>query len=254
MKKKLLIIVPILIAAIAFFFVYRYYNKEDKTTTLTVNEKRWVEKNKDQAYDFEVINDYPLYGTNGEGVVFDFLDDFEKKIGVTFNKIPYLKSSEPTSESFRIRILGNEDKLTKDDLFLFNDNYVAVGKEYQRINHITDMKNIVFGVFENDSEEIGFYLKSGTNLSYKTYSNIEDLYKGLDAGDVNMIIAPNIMYLDYTIQKDKYHINYYFTEIKKQIVLTLSKNEKELNTIVTKYYNKWRQLNYIDEYNAAYLN
>ena len=254
MKKKLLIIVPILIAAIAFFFVYRYYNKEDRTTTLTVNEKRWVEKNKDQAYDFEVINDYPLYGTNGEGVVFDFLEDFEKKIGVTFNKIPYLKSSEPTSESFRIRILGNEDKLTKDDLFLFNDNYVAVGKEYQRINHITDMKNIVFGVFENDSEEIGFYLKSGTNLSYKTYSNIEDLYKGLDAGDVNMIIVPNIMYLDYTIQKDKYHINYYFTEIKKQIVLTLSKNEKELNTIVTKYYNKWRQLNYIDEYNAAYLN
>ena len=254
MKKKLIIGIPILIAAVTFFFVYRYYNKEDKTTTLTVNEKRWVEKNKDQAYDFEVINDYPLYGTNGEGVVFDFLDDFEKKIGVTFNKIPYLKSSEPTSESFRIRILGNEDKLTKDDLFLFNDNYVAVGKEYQRINHITDMKNIVFGVFENDSEEIGFYLKSGSNLSYKTYSNIEDLYKGLDAGDVNMIIVPNIMYLDYTIQKDKYHINYYFTEIKKQIVLTLSKNEKELNTIVTKYYNKWRQLNYIDEYNAAYLN
>ena len=254
MKKKLLIILPILIAAVAFFFVYRYYNKEDRTTTLTVSEKRWVEKNKDQAYDFEVINDYPLYGTNGEGVVFDFLEDFEKKIGVTFNKIPYLKSSAPTTESFRIRILGNEDKLTKNDLFLFNDNYVAVGKEYQRINHITDMKNIVFGVFEGDSEEVGFYLKSGTNLSYKTYASIEDLYKALDANEVNMIIVPNIMYLDYTIQKDKYYINYYFTEIRKQIVLTLSKNEKELNTIVTKYYNKWRQLNYIDEYNDAYLN
>ena len=254
MKKKLLIIIPIIIAAVTFFFVYRYYNKEDKTTTLTVSEKRWVEKNKDQAYDFEVVNDYPLYGTNGEGVIFDFLDDFEKKIGVTFNRIPYLKSSEPTSESFRIRILGNEEKLSKNDLFLFNDNYVAVGKDYQRINHISDMKNITFGVFEKDSEEIGFYLKSGTNLSYKTYNSIEELYKGLDADNVNMIIVPNIMYLDYTIQKDKYHINYYFTEIKKQIVLTLSKDEKELNDIVTKYYNKWRQLNYIDEYNEAYLN
>ncbi len=254
MKKRLLIILPIVIAAVAFFFVYRYYNKEDKTTTLTVSEKRWVEKNKDQAYDFEVVNDYPLYGTNGEGVVFDFLDDFEKKIGVTFNRIPYLKSSGPTSEGYRIRILNNDEKLTKNDLFLFNDNYVAVGKDYQRINHIKDMKNITFGVFENDSEEIGFYLKSGTNLSYKTYSSIEDLYKGLDAGDVNMIIVPNIMYLDYTIQKDKYYINYYFTEMKKQIVLTLSSNQKELNDIVTKYYNKWRQLNYIDEYNDAYLN
>ena len=254
MKKKLLITIPILIAAVAFFFVYRYYNKEDKTTTLTVNEKRWVEKNKDQAYDFEVVNDYPLYGTNGEGVIFDFLDDFENKIGVTFNRIPYLKSSEPAGESFRIRILDNDEKLTTKDLFLFNDNYVAVGKEYQRINHISDMKNIKFGVFEKDSEEIGFYLKSGTNLSYTTYNSIEDLYKALDAGSINMIIVPNIMYLDYTIQKDKYHINYYFTEIKKQIVLTLSKDEKELNAIITKYYNKWRQLNYIEEYNNAYLN
>ena len=121
-----MIILPIIIAAVAFFFVYRYYNREDKTTTLTVNEKRWVEKNKDQAYDFEVVNDYPLYGANGEGVIFDFLKDFEDKIGVTFNKIPYLKTSEPSSEGFRIRILSNDTKLTKDDLFLFNDNYVAV--------------------------------------------------------------------------------------------------------------------------------
>ena len=141
MKKKLLIIIPILIAAIAFFFVYRYYNKEDKTTTLTVKEKKWVEENKDKSYDFEVINDYPLYGTNGEGVIFHFISDFEDKIGLEFNKIPYLKNSAPTTKSFRISILKNDEKLGKNDLFLFNDNYVAVGKTYQRINHIKDMKN-----------------------------------------------------------------------------------------------------------------
>ena len=70
MKKKLIIIIPILVAAITFIFVYRYYNKEDKTTTLTVSEKRWVEEHSDQTYDFEVVNDYPLYGLNGEGVIF----------------------------------------------------------------------------------------------------------------------------------------------------------------------------------------
>ena len=254
MKKKLLIIIPIIIAAVAFLFVYRYYNKEDKTTTLTVSEKRWVENNKDQTYDFEVVNDYPLYGTNGEGVIFDFLDDFEKNIGVEFNKIPYLKTSTPTSDSFRIRILNNDEKLTKKDLFLFNDNYVAVGKEYQRINHISEMKNLSFGILKEDSEEVSFYLKSGTNLSYKVYESITDLYKALDGGEVNMIIVPNIMYLDYTIEKDKYSINYFFTEMKKQIVLTLSNNDKELNNIVTKYYNKWRQTNFVAEYNQAYLN
>ena len=229
MKKRILLILPIIIAAVTFLFVYRYYNKEDKTTTLTVADKKWVEENKEQAFDFEVVNDYPLYGTNGEGVIFDFINDFEEKVGIEFNKMPYLKSSEPTTKSFRIRILDNDEKLTKKDLLLFNDNYVAVGKTYQRINHIKDMKNISFGVLKDDEEEISFYLKSGTNLSYKTYESITELYKALDSDEINMLVVPNIMYLDYTIEKDKYSINYYFTEINKQIVLTLSNENKELN-------------------------
>ena len=85
MKKKLLIIMPILIAIIAFVFVYRYYNKEDKNTSLTVVEKKWVEENKKQVIDFEIINDYPLYGMNGNGVFFDFVNDFEKNVGLEFN-------------------------------------------------------------------------------------------------------------------------------------------------------------------------
>ena len=254
MKKKILLFLPILIAAVAFVFVYRYYNKEDSTTTLTVADKKWVEENKEQAFDFEVVNDYPLYGTNGEGVIFDFINDFEDKVGIEFNKMPYLKSSEPTSKSFRIRILSNNEEISKNDLLLFNDNYVAVGKTYQRINHIKDIKNTSFGVLKEDEEEISFYLKSGTNLSYKSYGTITELYKALDSDEINMIVVPNIMYLDYTIEKDKYSINYYFTEINKQIVLTLSDDNKELNSIVTKYYNKWRKLNYIKEYNNAYLN
>ena len=150
MKKKLLVIIPIIIAVVTFFYVYRYYNKEDKTTTLTVSEKRWVENNKDLEYDFEIVNDYPLYGLNGEGVIFDFINDFEDKIGITFNKISYLKTTNPNTNSYRIRILDNDEKLSKNDLFLFDDKYVAVGKTYQRINHVQDMKNLKFGVFKED--------------------------------------------------------------------------------------------------------
>lgn len=254
MKKKLLIIVPILIAALTFVFVYRYYNKEDKTTTLTVSEKRWVQDNADQTYDFEVVNDYPLYGLNGEGVIFNFLDDFEENVGLEFNKIPYLKESKPSTDSFQIRILDNDKKLSDKDLPLFNDNYVAIGKTYQRFNSIKDFKNITFGVFKDDSKEISYYLKSGNNLSYKNYDSIESLYSALDKDEVDMIIVPNIMYLNYTIEKDKYSINYFFTEMQKQIVLTLSKDNGKLNKIVTKYYNKWKQTKYVKEYNDAYLN
>ncbi len=253
MKKKLLIIIPIIIALLTFVFVYRYYNKEDATTTLTVREKQWVQENEDKTYDFEVVNDYPLYGLNGEGVIFNFLDDFEDNIGLEFNRIPYLKDSKPSTDSFRIRILDNDEKIGKKDLLLFNDNYVAVGKTYERINSIKDFKNTTFGIFKEDSSEISYYLKSGTNLSYKNYDDIKDLYKALDDDEVDMIIVPNIMYLSYTIENDKYSINYFFTEMQKQIVLTLTKDNDELNEIVTKYYNKWKQTKYVEEYNNAYL-
>lgn len=254
MKRRLLISLPIIIAIVAFIFVYKYYNKEDKTTTLTVTEKRWVEDNKDKEFDFEVVNDYPLYGLNGTGVIFDFIDDFEKNIGIEFNKISYLKTQDSTSTSYRIRILNNDERLTPKDLFLFNDNYVAIGKTHERINHIKDMKNIKFGVLTEDEQEVSFYLKSGTNISFTTYEDITKLYSALDNSEVNMIIVPNIMYLDYTIKKDTYFINYYFTEINKQIVLTLSDGDKELNKIVEKYYNKWKLTKYIEEYNNEYLN
>ena len=116
------------------------------------------------------------------------------------------------------------------------------------------MKNIIFGVFEEDADEVSYYLKGGTNLSYKQYKDIKDLYAALDKDEVNMIVMPNIMYLDYTIEKNKYFINYYLTDMKKQVVLTLSEDNQELNEIVKKYYNKWRLTKYVDEYNENYLN
>ena len=253
MKKKLIVIIPLIIAIITFVVVYRYYNKEDATTSLTIVEKKWVEENKEETFDFEVINDYPLYGMNGEGVFFEFVKDFEKNVGLEFNKIPYLKESTPTTNSYRIRILDNETKLKNNDLLLFTDSYIAIGKTYQRLNHISDMKNLSFGVFESDKEELSYYLKSGTNVAFKSYESIDDLYKALNNKEVDMIIVPNIMYLDKTIGKSEYSINYYFTEMNKKVVLTLSDKNEQLNKIVRKYYNKWKETKYVEEYNNSYL-
>ena len=44
-----MIITPIIIAVVAFIFVYRYYNHQDKETTLTVSEKKWVQENKSKT-------------------------------------------------------------------------------------------------------------------------------------------------------------------------------------------------------------
>ena len=127
MKKKIVIIVPIIIALVAFIFVYRYYNHQDRKTSLTVTEKRWVQDNSSKTFDLEVINDYPVYGMDGEGVFYDFINDFKKNIGLEFNEIPYLKTSDTTTDGLRFRILDGNSKLSDNDLFLFEDYYVAVG-------------------------------------------------------------------------------------------------------------------------------
>ena len=252
MKKKLMIIIPIIIAIVAFIFVYRYYNHQDKETTLTVAEKRWVQDNKSKTIDIEVVNDYPIYGTAGNGVLYSFIEDMSKDVGLEFNQIPYLKTSKTTTSGLRFRVLENDEKLSEKDLPLFEDYYIAIGKEYQRLNHITDMKNIVFGVFESDAETISYYLKSGTNISYKKYKTINEMYTALDQDQVGMIIVPNIMYLNKTIDNSKYSINYYFTEMNKRVVLTLSEDE-ELNKIVNKYYKKWKEMDFVREYDEEYF-
>ena len=89
MKKKALIIFPLLVVIIVFVGVFIYYNREDAKTSLTVNEKKWVLENDTKMIDINVINDYPLYGLNGEGVFFNFLDDFKDNVGLEFNKIAY---------------------------------------------------------------------------------------------------------------------------------------------------------------------
>ena len=257
MKKKLLIILPLLVVVVVFIGVFIYYNREDAKTSLTVNEKKWVIDNDTTMVDINVINDYPLYGLNGEGVFFDFLDDFEKNVGLEFNRMAYSKSNElEKNDAYSFRILNNEDELSNNDLLIANDGYIAIGKNYMRINKVSDMSNITFGVFNSDTAELSYYLKTGTNLAFKSYNTIDELFTALDNDEVDMIIVPNIMYLDKTIENNSYYINYYFTEMSKKIVLTLSndKSNAKLNTIVKKYFEKWKADNYVDEYNDAYFN
>ena len=254
MKKKTLIIIPLIIIAIVFIGVFIYYNREDAKTSLTVNEKKWVEENDSNMIDINIINNYPLYGLNGEGVFFEFLKDFEKNIGLEFNKIPYLKENEAPNTGYSFRVLNNEDKLTNNDLLIATDGYIAIGKEHLRINKITDISNITLGIFKTDAAEISYYLKSSSNLAFKSYETIDELFNALNNNEVGMIIIPNIMYLDKTIENNSYYINYYFTEMNKKLVLTLNNDNTKLNNIIRKYFDKWKNNNYVDEYNDSYFN
>lgn len=250
LNKKLIIIIPILIALIVFVSLYFYYNNEDQNS-LTVNDRKWIESNISTIFDLEVISNYPVYGENG--VFYEFVDDFEEDTGLEFNVVPYLKTGKPNGTGLRFRVLKNDEQLTDKDLLLGEDVYIAIGKSSLKINRVTDFKDITLGVFTDDVGEISYYLKTGSNITYKPYDTIDELVEALDSDAVDVIIIPNIMYLDKTISNDEYFINYTLTEMNNRIVLTLTDDNERLNEIVKKYYTNWKNNNYVNVYNQNLL-
>ena len=253
MKRRIIIISIIVILIGVFVFTYRYYTKQDPTNTLTVREKEWILDNNSIKYDLEILNDYPVYGDNGVGLLFDFVNDFEKEVGIDFNKISYLKATPISSNGYRFRIVNKDYKLKNNDIKFFNDNYVVVSKEYKRINHISDLSNEIFGIFEDDKNDLSYYLKQASNITFNSYGSIVDMINALESKEITSIIVPNMMYLNYTIEKDKYNINYYLNEYSKSIILSMPDGNKQLNTIIRKYYNKWKNNKYVKEYNKQYI-
>lgn len=251
-KKQLFIIIPIIAFVVAFIGVFFYFNFQNRKTNFTLSEKEWLEENANTKIDFEIVNNYPVYGMDGEGVFFNYVDSLENKTGLEFNKIPVL-DSEKTDGSYSIRILNNDEELGKDDLLIFNDSYVAIGLQAMTITKEEDIQNLKLGVLSDDMSEVSYYLKSSNNISYVSYDNINKLYKGLDDKKVNLIVVPYMRYLDKIIASSKYYINYYFTDLSKKAVLTLNSDNKTLNSIIKKHFDSWKRKSYVDNYNSELL-
>ena len=253
MKKKYIIILPFLAVLISLLIVFFYFYNINKSTSLSVSEKRWIENNQKEIIDIDILNNYPVYGINGTGVFFDLMEDVEKHTDLDFNEIPIL-SSEDSASSYSIKVLNNDEEVTKNDLLLFEDSYVVISKEERSIAKESDINNIKLGVLNEDLSEVSYYLKSSKNIEYVTYENIADLYKALDDGNVSIIITPYIMTLDRTISNDSYFINFYFTDFCKRIVLSINGKDDTLNSIMKKEFAYWKNNHYVDEYNEELLN
>lgn len=249
-NKKLYFIIPLVIAFILLIGVYVYLNN-DRSTAFSSSERKWLQNNSNVRENIETINDYPVYGDGG---VFDnFIEFLEEDTNLEFNRVPYYRETSTTTKDFKFRVLKDASELGTNDLLLSEDVYVAIGKSDKKIDQISDFENITFGVFNDDVGSVSYYLKKGKNLSYKSYSNSTKLFDALDNSKVDMIIIPNIMYLDSTISNNDYHINYVFTEISNKIVLTLSSTNDQLNGIVKKSFNKWKSEEFVDVYNKVLL-
>lgn len=249
-KKLIIFIVAIaLILFIALFFIYYYH----ESSILDSNDKKWLSENDKKVIDIEVFNDVSVFGVNGNGVIFDFLDYVTGETNLQFNKIPYSKEGSPTGNSYRIEFIDGSSSLSSNQIFLFEDNFVAISKKETKINKLSDFSGYTVGVLNKDESNVSYYLKSVGDIKYDAYDDYSHLFNALDEEKVNYIIVSNIMSLDKTISSD-YYLNYFFTDINKKIVLTLDSSNKELNKILAKYFTNWKNEYFVSTYNKLLLN
>lgn len=247
MNKKKWIAIAITTAVIAALVGSIYYilTKQDKNTTLTILEKQWIEENKNHIIDLGMINGIPVFNYEGEGLLFEFIEDLETDTNLEFNKISYQVDSEiPVDYSFLYT-----DIVKENDVLIYQDNYVIVSKENKKYNRLKDIPQMTLGVLESDLENVNFYTKENNNLSYKTYKTASELLKDLtkENSSISGAVLPKVLYMQ-ELNSNQLHIIYQITEMSKNLVFRLG-NTKKLNTIIKKYYKKWNMNHYQQVYN-----
>ena len=247
-KKKILIISGALIVLIALLTtVFVVLTTPDKNTTLTAIEKRYVTQNKNNVINIAVPNDIPVFGFNGEGVFFDFIDDFSENIGLELNKVPYNAFDEPSLYDYKFEVVNS---VKKDQILVYQDYYVALSLEPNRINSIDKLEKLNIGCLSNQMDNITYYLE-GIDAAFISKENVTELFEGLEKNEFDTIILPYMMYINNILDKN-YNIIYSFNDLKANYCLTMSKDNETVNKIMKKYYELWRSANYIDSYNQAY--
>lgn len=249
-KKQVIItsITLIVILILGWVFYYFFLNQDEKST-LTIVEKKWIEKNKNNIVDIGIINNIPIFNYDGEGVFFEFIKKIEKDTGLEFNEISYdLGSTETPDYAFKIK-----EKADDNDISIYEDNYAIVSKNKVVYNDLEDIPAMTIGVTKNNLENINFYLYDNKNIQYKVFDNETSLFNEINSNNssVQAIVVPKTIYLNY-INKNKLNINYNITDAKLNFVLSLG-NEKKLNTIIRKYYKKWYKDEYKEQYNKYFL-
>ncbi|MBR1416193.1 MAG: diguanylate cyclase [Bacilli bacterium] len=245
MKNKLryiiIGIVSLIIIAIVSIVIINIVSDENK---LTVDEKKWINTNLSTLQNANVINNSPVYGNNGYGVFFDFLNDFSKEYQIKVNPITYNIGENNVDSGFKLT-----NNIDNNSVVFESDYYVLIGKNYEHIIDIDGIGNKNVGVVSNSYSYLSNYL----NINLVSYSNYSELEKAFEENDnIKYMLVPRTLYMDYIV-KNSYSIIYHFGGIKAYYVLQM-KNDDTFSIILKKFYNNWKKDNLSKTINNNLLN
>ena len=235
-KHLLLILISIVLIIGLIIGIYKIFKDENN---LTIMEKTWINNNKNSVYSINVLNDVNVFGKNGNGVFFDFVNDLDEDLDLKLNSSVYSISS--SSDAFGFKVGTSFDKR---DLLMYTDYFVLISNDNNSVVDLKTIKDNIVGILSKDLSFITSYYELSSTI--KTYENKDELFKALDGGDVQYVIAEENLYKDIIIEK--YNIAYFFNDAKVYYYLHLG-SDNTLNSIITKYYNTWMKESFKESYN-----
>lgn len=233
---------------VSFLIFILNYSKDD--SSFSILEKKWIKNNNDQIIDVSIYNDVPLYGMNGEGIAFSFLDSFTKDYGISFNKISYFVNTPNEYKDVSFKILNYDDALSSNDILMYEDSYVILSKKTKVFDSPSDIKGITIGVLDKDMESISTYLYGSSNTSYLPYNSLDSMLEAYELNAIDYFAVPLNLYLNSILENENTNIVYHISEMQKKYVLTV--NNKDLYNILSKYYNYFMKEYFYDIYKTNF--
>ena len=237
--KRILLVIPVIVFIVIATLIIMNVLKDENT--LTVKEKEWINNNLSTVQNVNIINNLSVFGANGSGVFYDFINDMSKEYGLKINPVTYNNGESSVSHGFMAT-----NSLDDNSLVIYEDNYVLIKKDYEIITDIASLSSKSIGVLSSDVTYLNSYLKS-FNLKLTAYENKKALEEAFSK-DLDYILVPKYEYLDYIVAND-YQISYHFNDIKRYYTYELQGDY--FSSIIKKYFTKWNGKYFDSSYNKA---
>lgn len=247
-KKKHIILISILIFIflVGFsIFTFFYLTNENR---LNKTEKKFLADQATTVQNVYVLNNVNIYGNNGSGIFYDFLDDFQKEYGIKTNSVTYNLGENVTPVAF-----GAGNTLSEEEVSFYEDHYVLVSKTPEYISDITKITDKKIGVLKENQNHVVTYLNTFISASLVDYETNEELLKAFSSqADIQYMLVPLHLYAN-TILENNYSVAFHFSDLPYYYKIHVGTNNI-LGSIMAKYYNKWEESHLNDYYEDHLFN
>lgn len=245
-KKRNTIITLSLLGIILFIGgIIFFLNYTSHDNNYSILEKKWITDHANQMLDVDVYNDVPIYGYNGNGINFSFLDYFTNTYQINFNKISYYTTSNPKESDISFQILDTNAKIKDNDLLLYQDHYVILKKDGNTHVSLSDIEKL--GCLNSDSKVIEGYFN---NMEVISYEDIDALINAILNNEITYIVLPNLQFY-YDILKNNLSIVYHISDLKNSFVLRVK--DDTTYQVLKKGYLEYKSKEYQEDYKKFYL-